>query len=81
MVIFKYKVDDEVYTTDRKEMTPNDILVNAKFNPSQVYLIELEGEKETSFKDDPNKILHMHWSGNWNAQFHSVTNRDLICVM
>lgn len=60
MVIFKYKVDDEVYTTDRKEMTPNDILVNAKFNPSQVYLIELEGEKETSFKDDPNKILHMH---------------------
>lgn len=60
MVIFEYKVDDEVYSTDRKEMTPKEILVNAKFNPSQVYLIELEGEKETSFKDDPNKILHMH---------------------
>ena len=60
MVTFNYKVDDEVYKTDKKEMTPNEILINAKFNPSQVYLIELEGEKETSFRDDPNKILHMH---------------------
>ena len=60
MVIFEYKVDDENYTTDREKLTPNEILINAKFNPSSVYLIELEGEKETSFKDDPNKILHMH---------------------
>ncbi len=60
MVIFEYKVDDENYTTDREKLTPNEILIKAKFNPSQVYLIELEGEKETSFKDDPSKILHMH---------------------
>lgn len=60
MVIFEYEVDDEVYTTDKEELTPKEILINAKFNPSQVYLIELEGEKETPFKDDPNKVLHMH---------------------
>lgn len=58
--VIHYTVDSEPQTTDRRELTPRQILVNAKDDPAKVYLIEVKGKEQVSFKDKPDVEIHMH---------------------
>jgi len=55
-----YTVNDEPQWTTEKELTPVIIMENAGVDPSQNYLIEIKDHKKESFKDEPEKPIHMH---------------------
>jgi hypothetical protein len=55
-----YSVNGEPQWTMEKELTPVKIMEAAGVDPSQNYLVEIKEHKPESFKDDPNKIIHMH---------------------
>ena len=56
-----YLVNDEPQTTTEKVLTPVQIMATAGIDPNNNYLIEIKGDhKKESFKDDPNKPIHMH---------------------
>lgn len=55
-----YTVNDEPQSTTEKELTPVKIMDNAGIDPDEDYLIEIIDHKKESFKDDPNKLIHMH---------------------
>jgi hypothetical protein len=55
-----YTVNDEPQKTAKKELTPVEIMKHAGIDPAQNYLIEIEGHHKKSFKDEPNKEIHMH---------------------
>lgn len=57
---FKYQVDGEPQETDKHELTPNEILKKAGYDPQKYYLVEIEGQKQISFKDKGNEEIHMH---------------------
>ncbi len=65
---FKFVVDDEYLTTSEHTLTPAQILVLAKLDPGNYYLILVHGEKQTSFQDNPEEKIHMHQ----NMKFISV---------
>lgn len=56
----EYKVDDDSYYTNEKEMTPRDILHKAHFDPKQVYLIQITDAGETSYKDNVDEKILMY---------------------
>ncbi|PSR35708.1 MAG: hypothetical protein C7B44_12815 [Sulfobacillus thermosulfidooxidans] len=60
MPIFRYYVDDEEQLTDKHEMTPTKILIQAQLSPEQYYLEQIDGAEPISYKDDPNWVIHMH---------------------
>lgn len=60
MVKFEYTVDDETFTTSEKELTPRQILTEARFDPTKVYLILTEGDHDVSYRDKPDEVIHMH---------------------
>jgi hypothetical protein len=55
-----YTVNDEPQSTTLREMTPVQIMENAGIDPAQNYLIQIEGNHQVSYKDNPNEIIHMH---------------------
>jgi len=55
-----YTVNDEPQSTTEKELTPATIMKNAGIDPAQNYLIEIINHKKESFKDSPDKPIHMH---------------------
>ena len=60
MPVFDYTVDGEALSTSELVLTPILILKNAGLDPSTHYLIEIDGNSQKSFKDDPNVSVHMH---------------------
>ncbi len=60
MPTFDYTVDDEPQTTTVHELTPTQILTNAGIDPSNHYLVQLEGSHRESFEKKPNDPIHMH---------------------
>ena len=69
MPVFHYTVDGEPLSTESHDLTAIDILKSAKIDPTKNYLVEIEGDHQVSYKDDPNKEIHMHE----NMTFVSVT--------
>ncbi len=59
-VIFHYTVDGEPQTTTRHVLTPRQILANAGINPQTYYLVQIKGNVQESYKDTPDKEIHMH---------------------
>ncbi len=55
-----YTVDGETQTTTEHELTPVQILQNAGIDPATHYLVQIEGQHKISYKDEPNKKIHMH---------------------
>ncbi|MGI0092385.1 MAG: hypothetical protein ACREBS_11825, partial [Nitrososphaerales archaeon] len=49
--IFRYTVDGEPQTTESLELTPIQILTNAKIDPQKNYLVLIEGDHQQSYKD------------------------------
>lgn len=60
MPTFRYYVDDEEQFIEKHEVTATEILIQARLSPEQYYLEQIEGEKSVSYKDDPNRVIHMH---------------------
>ena len=60
MPTFHYTVDDEPQTTEAHELTPTQILSNAKIDPANHYLIQIEGQHRTSHQGKPDEAIHMH---------------------
>lgn len=59
--IFHYTVDDEPQTTTQHVLTPRQILTNAGLNPETNYLVQIiENHHPKSYKDTPDKEIHMH---------------------
>lgn len=55
-----YTVDDEDQTTTEESLTPTQILSNAGLDPTQYYLVQVQGHHQVSYKDKPNEEIHMH---------------------
>lgn len=68
-----YTVNDEPESTTEKELTPVQIMTNAEIDPGTNYLIEIKGEQQISFKDNPNDPIHMHNNMKFIANFTGPT--------
>jgi len=55
-----YMVNDEPQWTCEKELTPVMIIRQAGVDPAQNYLVEIKEHGRESFKDTPEKPIHMH---------------------
>jgi hypothetical protein len=60
MPTFQYTVDDEPQSTSEHILTARQILQNAGIDPSNHYLIEIEGQHKKSFEANPDEPIHMH---------------------
>jgi len=57
--VVHYMVDDEPESTDEKFLTPVDIMREAGVDPESNYLVDITGNHEKSYKDEPQKKIHM----------------------
>ena len=57
---FTVSVDAEPVEIPRKDVTPKMILVAAGLDPDKRYLIEVIGNKNTSYIDLPNDAIKVH---------------------
>jgi len=60
MPTFNYTVDGEAQSTDQHDLTPSEILKKAGDDPQKYYLVQIEGQKQISYKDKGNEKIHMH---------------------
>lgn len=60
MPTFEYTIDNEPQSTDQLELTAVQIMNNAKIDPNKNYLVELEGQHQIPYKDNPQTLIHMH---------------------
>lgn len=57
---FEYTVDDEPQTTQEHILTPVQILQLAGIDPATHYLVQVIGQHQESYQNDPNREIHMH---------------------
>lgn len=57
---FEYTVDDESQSTTELALTPVQILEQAGIDPANHYLIEIRGDTQKSYEDEPDTEIHMH---------------------
>jgi len=67
--VIHYTVNDEPQETTEHQLTASQILTNAGIDPSQNYLIQLEGRHQTSYKDNPETVIHMHEKQTFISNF------------
>jgi len=60
MPSFDYTVDDEPYSTTEHQLTPRQILVNASIDAATHYLVEIRGNKQFSYQDQPDDPIQVH---------------------
>jgi hypothetical protein len=60
MPTFHYVIDDEPQETTAHELTPTQILKNAGIETESHYLVQIEGDHQVSYENEPNKTVHMH---------------------
>lgn len=58
--VIHYKVNDDDQQTTEHVLTPRQIMSKAGIDPDQNYLVEIIGSTRKSFKDSPEKEIHMH---------------------
>ena len=57
---FHYTVIDVEQETTEHQLTANQILSNAGFDPSQHYLVLVEGQHKTSYENKGGEYIQMH---------------------
>lgn len=55
----EYTVNGITQSTDQKELTARQILVNAGIDPESNYLVQIVGKKQISYKDSPDEDIRM----------------------
>jgi hypothetical protein len=60
MPTFEYTVDGEPQSTTEHQLTPTQILQNAKIDPALHYLVLLQGDHRQSYQGRANEAIHMH---------------------
>ncbi len=56
-----FTIDGDKYVSDDNKVTPRELLVSfAEVDPEQVYLVELEGSHQHSYKDELDKQITLH---------------------
>lgn len=55
----RFSVDGDELKTPRAELTADQILALAGIDPKTHYLVEIEGHRQISYKDEPHKHIHM----------------------
>jgi len=59
--LIHFKVDGEPFTTEAKELTPNDIIKDfAGKDPATNYLVQIRGHEKTSYEGLGNIPIEMH---------------------
>jgi hypothetical protein len=59
--LIHFKVDGEPFTTEAKELTPNDIIKDfAGKDPNAHYLVQIRGHEKTSYEGLGNIPIEMH---------------------
>lgn len=56
----EYEIDDEPQETTEHVLTARQILENAGIDPSNHYLVEVQGDHQVSYKDNPETQIHIH---------------------
>jgi len=60
MPTFNYTVDDEAQSTTAHELTADQILRAASIDPSNHYLVQIEGNHRTSYENKATQEIHIH---------------------
>lgn len=60
MPTFQYTVDDEPQSTFEHNLTPRQILQNARIDPATHYLVEIKGQHKESYQNKMDEFIHMH---------------------
>ena len=68
----KYFVDNESQTTDQKELSVRQILVNSGNDPETHYLVEIKGDHQVDHKNLDEQI-HIHENEKFAAIFTGTT--------
>ena len=68
-----YTVDDEDQTTTDDSLTPTQILGNDGLDPTQYYLVLVQGQHQESYQNKTNDPIHMHPNLNFISVFTGST--------
>jgi hypothetical protein len=71
--ITNYTVDGEPQETTQRERTPRAILESAGLDPTQRYLIKIDGNHQESFKDKMDTPIHIHEKEKFISAFNGPT--------
>lgn len=55
-----YELDGEPQETSERTLTARQIIINAGLDPSERYLVEIQGRHQKSYKDAMDEPIHMH---------------------
>lgn len=69
----RYTLDGEPQTTLEKELTANQILQAGGVDITQNYLLQLKGDGNISYKDNPTQIIKMHNNMEFLANYSGAT--------
>ena len=58
--VIQYTVDGEPQETTERELTPRQIILNARLNPDERYLVKIEGRQQVSYKDKMDDPVRIH---------------------
>lgn len=73
MPVFEYTVDGESQSTPEHTLTATQILANAGIDVANHYLVQVEGNHQTSYKDNPGQAIHMHQHAKFISVFKGET--------
>ncbi len=73
MPTFQYTVDDEPQATDEHTLTARQILQNAGIDPTNHYLVEIEGQHQVSYKGKSDELIHMSQHKKFISVFDGPT--------
>jgi len=73
MPTFDYTVNDETQSTTEKILTAQQILTNAGIDTDTNYLVQIIGNTQKSYKDNPAEEIHMHPKMKFVAIFKGET--------
>ena len=68
-----YTVDGEPQQTTERTLTPRQIIINAGLDPSERYLVEIQGKQQKSYKDAMDEPIHMHEKQTFVTVFSGPT--------
>lgn len=73
MPTFQFTVDGESFSTTDHTLSPNQILQIAGIDPTNYYLVEIRGNHQVSYKDNPNEVIHINQHDKFVSVFMGQT--------
>lgn len=71
--LIHYEVNEDPQTTAERELSPIEIMQKANIDPQHNYLIEIQGTKQHSYKDEPNTKIKVHNNQKFITAFTGPT--------